>query len=107
VEVYPAAALKYWGLPHQRYKKAKGAILRGQALDRLLAKLPTLSLDGDALDRCQHSDDAFDALVCALVARAAALRLTTPPCPGNQTERAHVEGWIHVPTCDMTRLQQP
>lgn len=106
VEVYPAAALRYWGLPHQGYKEAKGAIVRGEALDRLLDKLPTLSLDGDTLDRCRHSDDAFDALVCALVARATALGLTTPPCPGDQTERARVEGWIHLPTSDMTRLQR-
>ncbi len=107
LEVYPAAALKHWGLPHQGYKKQKGAIVRGQALDHLLAKLPTLKLDGDALDRCRHSDDAFDALICALVARAAALGLTTPPCPGNQTERARVEGWIHLPTSDIPGLQRP
>jgi predicted nuclease with RNAse H fold len=107
VEVYPAAALKHWGLPHRGYKKKDGAIVRGQALDRLLAKLPTLRLEVEALDRCRHSDDAFDALVCALVARAAALGLTTPPRPGNQVERARVEGWIHLPVCDMTRLQRP
>jgi len=107
VEVYPAAALKHWGLPHNRYKKKEGTIVRGQALDQLLATLSTLILDGDALDRCRHSDDAFDALVCALVARAAALGLTTPPFPGNRTERARVEGWIHLPTSDLRCLQQP
>jgi predicted nuclease with RNAse H fold len=107
VEVYPAAALKHWGLPHNRYKKKEGAIVRGQALDKLLVTLSALILDEDALDRCRHSDDAFDALVCALVARAAALGLTTLPGPGNQTERARVEGWIHLPTSDLPRLQQP
>ncbi len=107
VEVYPAAALKHWGLPHNRYKKQAGAIVRGQTLDQVLATLSTLTLDGDALDRCRHSDDAFDALVCALVARAAALGLTTPPFPGNRTERARVEGWIHLPTSDLPCLQQP
>jgi hypothetical protein len=109
VEVYPAAALKYWGLPHQGYKRNKeeATIVRGQALDRLRAKLPALVLDGDALDRCRRSDDAFDALVCALVARAAGLRLTTPPAPGDQAERAHVEGWIHLPTNDLPDLQRP
>jgi predicted nuclease with RNAse H fold len=30
VEVYPAAALKHWGLPHNRYKKEKGAIVRAR-----------------------------------------------------------------------------
>ncbi len=107
VEVYPAAALKHWGLPHNRYKKKEGTIVRGQALDQVLTTLSTLTLDGDALDRCRHSDDAFDALVCALVARAATLGLTAPPFPGNQTERARVEGWIHLPTSDLPCLQQP
>jgi hypothetical protein len=107
VEVYPAAALKHWGLPHQRYKKKEGAIVRGHALDQLLATIPRLTLEGDALDSCRHSDDAFDALICALVVRAAALGLTTPPYPGDQTERARVEGWIHVPTSDLPSLQRP
>jgi predicted RNase H-like nuclease len=106
VEVYPAAALKHWGLPHQRYKQDKGAIIRSQALDQLLATLPTLVLDGEAVDRCRRSDDAFDALVCALVARAAALGLTTTPRPGDQTTRARVEVWIHLPTSVMPRLQR-
>lgn len=107
VEVYPAAALKHWGLPHQGYKKAEGAIVRDRALDQLRAKLPSLILDTDALDRCRHSDDAFDALICALVARAAGLALTSPPSPGGQIERARVEGWIHLPTSDIPCLQRP
>jgi predicted nuclease with RNAse H fold len=106
VEVYPAAALKHWRLPHRGYKKAEGAIVRGQALDQLLVTLPTLNLDGDALDRCRRSDDAFDALICALVARAAAHGLTSAPCPGNQIERARSEGWIHLPTSDLLGLQR-
>jgi hypothetical protein len=93
--------------PHQGYKKQEGTIVRAQAIDRLRAKLPTLILDGDALDRCQRSDDAFDALVCALVARAAGLGLTTPPAPGDQAKQAHVEGWIHLPISDLPGLQRP
>src|SRR6266508_2235841 len=110
VEVYPAAALKHWGLPHQGYKKNKkeeATIVRGQALDRLRAKLPTLILDGDGLDRCRRSDDAFDALICALVARAAGLGLTTAPAPGDQAKQAQVEGWIHLPISDLPDLQGP
>jgi predicted nuclease with RNAse H fold len=107
VEVYPAAALKHWGLPHRGYKKQEGSIVRAQALDQLCAKLPTLLLDEDALDRCRRSDDAFDALVCALVARAAGLGLTTPPAPGDQVKRAQVEGWIHLPISKLLDLQRP
>jgi predicted nuclease with RNAse H fold len=107
VEVYPAAALKHWGLPHQGYKKQEGSLVRAQALDRVRATLPTLILDRDALDRCRRSDDAFDALVCALVAGAAGLGLTTPPAPGEQAKRAHAEGWIHLPNSDLQDLQRP
>jgi hypothetical protein len=107
VEVYPAAALRRWGLPHRGYKKGKGAAVRSIALDRLLALLPWLVVDPVALERCRGNDDAFDALVCALVARAAALGLTIPPDPGHQTERAVAEGWIHLPTGEVSRLLGP
>jgi len=107
VEVYPAAALKHWGLAYRGYKNKTDVTVRDQALHQILVGLPTLILEGDALDRCRHSDDAFDALACALVARGAALGLTMPPSSGRQTERARVEGWIHLPTSDLTRLQRP
>ena len=42
------------------------------------------------------SDDALDAVLCALIARAAALGLTVPP-PDQDRERARAEGWIHLP----------
>jgi Protein of unknown function (DUF429) len=107
VEVYPAAALKRWGLPHRGYKKGKGAAVRSAALDRLLAMLPWLAMDEVALERCRGDDDAFDALVCALVARAAALGLTTGPDPGDQAERAVAEGWIHLPDGEVSELLGP
>jgi hypothetical protein len=107
VEVYPAAALRHWGLPHRGYKRPTGGTVRSMALDRLLAMLPWLVVDEAALDGCRADDDAFDALVCALVARAAALGLTARPDPGHQTERARVEGWIHLPTGELPRLLGP
>jgi Protein of unknown function (DUF429) len=107
VEVYPAAALHHWGLPHRGYKRPKGAAVRSMALDRLLAMLPWLVVDQAALERCRGDDDAFDALVCALVARAAGLGLTTRPEPGDQAERAASEGWVHLPTGELPRLLGP
>jgi predicted RNase H-like nuclease len=109
VEVYPAAALKQWGLAHHGYKSsaapAKAQQARVQALDQLRAALPTLVLDHSTIERCQDSHDAFDALVCALIARAAARGLTRMPGPDAETERARIEGWIHLPDGDMSRLQ--
>lgn len=39
----------------------------------------------------------------ALLARAAALNLTSPP-PNNQHAQVHREGWIAIPTCTLDRL---
>ena len=95
VEVYPAGALVRWGLDGSGYKGAdKGAL--GVLVQQLFASLPqlTLSLRDRAL--CERVDDAFDALVAALVAQAASLGLTDGP-PRNRLERAQEEGWIHMP----------
>jgi predicted RNase H-like nuclease len=44
--------------------------------------------------------DALDPLVCALVARAARLGLTSRPAEGAEIESARREGWIHTPSAD-------
>ena len=48
-------------------------------------------------EQLARSDDAFDALVCAITARAAARGRTHRPEVGEQARLAAVEGWIHVP----------
>ncbi len=99
-EVYPAAALRVWGLWQQGYKKQdlKGRKTLGEMLDGLCAKTPTLRFAPGAKQRCRASHDAFDALICALVARAAACGLTTAPQNEEQRRRALTEGWIQLPT---------
>lgn len=96
-EVYPAAALRVWGLWRQGYKQLAGRAVLGLMLDGLQADLPTLRFAPGAEQRCRASHDAFDALVSALVARAAACGLTTPPQGEEQQRRAQTEGWIHLP----------
>jgi predicted nuclease with RNAse H fold len=102
IETYPAAALKAWGLPHQGYKGLRNV----QALDRLVDALadaaPALDL-GDAAALCRRSDDAVDAVVCALVARAAALGRVTAPSPA-QLRPAAAEGWIVLPDGPLSGL---
>lgn len=95
VEVYPAAALRGWGLPHRRYKGPHNAAALDELVDRLLAALPGLRL-GSFEPLCRRRDDALDAVVCALVARAAALGRTHPPEP-QDAAAAVSEGWIAVP----------
>jgi hypothetical protein len=95
VEVYPAGALVRWGLGGSGYKGSNRTTLEGLA-GGLLAQLPTLELSRDDRRLCASSDDAFDALVAALVARASLLGLTDHP-PPSRRERAAQEGWIHLP----------
>jgi predicted nuclease with RNAse H fold len=100
VEVYPAAALKLWGLPFTRYKLGKGAAVRRTLLDALRARTGDwLALDETACTTCLRSADALDALVAALVARASALGLCEAP-PPEQLPLARREGWIALPPVD-------
>jgi len=95
VEVYPAAALRVWGLASRSYKGMSNRPALSLLVDELQAALP--GLDWQANDRaCRDSDDALDAVICALVARAAHLGLTAGP-PAHLAERAASEGWIHLP----------
>ena len=95
VEVYPAAALVRWGLDGSGYKGTDKRPL-GVLARRLFASLPQLALSRRDRALCESVDDAFDALVAALVAQAARLGLTDAP-PQDRREQAQEEGWIHLP----------
>ena len=94
LEVYPAAALLLWGLPREGYKASGEA--REELLATIEAEAPWLEWAPGAWEACVASDDALDAVLCALIARAAALGLTAPP-PAEELELARAEGWIHLP----------
>ena len=98
VEVYPAAALRLWGLTSRSYKGPGNRAALNQLVDQLQAALPTLDWGAHA-DTCRSSDDALDAVVCAILARAAQLGLTSGP-PIGLAARAATEGWIHLPAPD-------
>ncbi len=100
-EVYPAAALRHWHLPHRGYKGPANRSVRAGLVDQLLAEAPWLEL-GEHAGTCRSSDHALDAVLCALVARAAALGATVPP--GRHESTAALEGWIHVPTVPLEAL---
>jgi Protein of unknown function (DUF429) len=101
-EVYPAAALIRWKLLALReptsYKRDAAA--RDALLQRLAAAVPWLTIADEHRTRLHASDHAIDALVSALVARAAALDRATPPPPDPPPGRSEVEGWIWVPEQD-------
>jgi predicted RNase H-like nuclease len=98
VEAYPAAAFRAWGVRCAGYKgnKPEQVARRQQVAADLLAKAPWLELSQDARAHCEASDHHLDALVCALIARAASVGLTILPNP-EQRAPAQREGWIHLP----------
>jgi predicted nuclease with RNAse H fold len=100
-EVYPAVALKVWGLRASSYKGANSTHLPG-LVDTLLELAPWLSL-GPYESVCRQNDDAFDAIIAALISRAHALgRWRTPS--EDQAVTAAREGWIVVPTAGLSEL---
>lgn len=107
IEVYPAAALRQWGFDATGYKGGKPEQQeKRQRLAEAIAEATASWLDLNAEERAlvAASDDALvaasdhllDALVSALVARAAAVGLTVP-IPDDALAVAATEGWIHLP----------
>jgi predicted nuclease with RNAse H fold len=105
-ETYPAAAIRHWGLAQGGYKGTANSKTLSEMVTKLKRGLPQLDLS--AHDRTiRSSDDAFDALMCALVARATTQYRATVPIPRGLTQRARREGWIAVPTCRLQELLAP
>lgn len=98
-ETYPALALKRWGLTDTGYKGRARRDRLSALVDALLSRAPWLVLDPAAEALIRRVDDAFDAVVAALIARAARLGLATPPSD-EQHAAAISEGWIVIPHPD-------
>lgn len=98
VEVYPAAALKVWGLPHKGYKGIRPEHAHNlEALATLfLAAVPWLEIEDQDRDLAHSSNDAFDALVCAVLARYS-LAGACQEVPADADHVAPLEGWIALP----------
>ncbi len=96
-EVYPAVAIRQW-IPeaHGSYKRTDNRRALHALFDAVVANVPIRFADGSR-ELCQTNHDAFDALICALVARAVAMRQTRRPRSAKEIRRAATEGWIHVP----------
>lgn len=104
VEAYPAGALRVWGLTSKGYKgtKADNRVRCTALTAELSARCgPLATTAAAALDGCD--DDALDAFICALIARAAALGLTQRP-EAEDLAAARREGWIHLPTVTLDDL---
>lgn len=99
-EVYPGATLRAWGLDTRGYRVDAEA--RRVLLSRLSASASGLDVGGHA-DLMISSPDAFDAVIAAFGARAAALGRFEPAPPGLLAQ-ARREGWIVLPTCTLAEL---
>jgi predicted nuclease with RNAse H fold len=105
VEVYPAASLRVWGLEPGKYKQRAGAPYLDALVDQVRQHAPWLDF-GAAEGECRSRHDAFDAVIAALTARAAALGdLTLRPRTPEEAAAAVTEGWVAVPLRG-TRLGQ-
>jgi predicted nuclease with RNAse H fold len=102
VEVYPAATLRRWGLTHRGYKTPGRTVGHGFLVDELTAAAPWLHL-GAYEQLCRTSHDAFDAVVAAITARAAAIGHVLMP-DAAQRDIARTEGWIALPTGRLDQL---
>jgi len=96
IEVYPAASLKQWGLPHNGYKGADQLAELGHLVDQFNRAAPWLDL-GRYESVCRNRDDAIDAVIAAITVRAAAKGLAHLP-GAELADAARTEGWIVVPT---------
>jgi hypothetical protein len=96
-EVYPAAALRRWGLMATGYKRASptARALRRE-LGAAVARRFSVGLDDESLRAFEMSDHKLDAFVAALIAVACARGMTIRPSPA-QRKLALTEGWIHLP----------
>ena len=105
VEVYPAASLNVWQLPHTSYKGTEDSaeVQRGLILEGLKdATAGWLDL-GEHEAALQDSDDALDALVAALTGLAHLKGAVTLPDEIQQAA-AQTEGWITLPRRQLADL---
>ena len=87
---------------HNRYKGRPQLESLAALVEGLETQAPWLDL-GPYRTLCTTSDDVFDAVITALIARAAALRLTVLP-DAEHAAIAEREGWIHVPSASLEAL---
>ena len=89
VEVYPAAALRVWGLRHRGYKRGADRRVLLDTAAALRSRCPWLATDGATWDEVTRSDHAFDALVCCpRRPRTPARSLPPDPTPSARGRRA-------------------
>jgi hypothetical protein len=105
VEVYPAAALRRWNYQPRSYKgrdkTAALALMAGRFFDETAG---WLRVERSSRQECMQSDDAFDAVIAALNARAAMIDGAVLTPSDEDLPSARTEGWIAIPLCELSAL---
>ena len=96
IEVYPAGAMRCWGLDTKGYKRPHGVAAREQLAAHIVEALG-LSVGQDERTELSRTDHAVDALVASIVGRAFAMGLVLLPPPGSLS-LVRAEGWLYLPT---------
>jgi predicted nuclease with RNAse H fold len=105
VEVYPAAALRHWHHNSRSYKGKRNSDALQSLVNGFFAETENwLSVDDRFRQQCHDSDDAFDAVIASLNARAATMANGVTEPSADDLADAEVEGWIAVPTCSLAAL---
>lgn len=102
IEVYPGATLRVWGWDARGYRTDPD--VRRTLVQRMTDAAPWLEI-GRHEELMMDSPDAFDAVIAAFAARAAATGRSELPRP-DQQERAEREGWIALPSCALGDLNE-
>jgi hypothetical protein len=87
VEVFPAAQLRTWGLPHQGYSGEKGGESRRLIVDGVAKKISLSIGHRDLISQCPDALDAVIAVFGAVAATESRQQLPVEFSP---------EGWISV-----------
>lgn len=100
VEVYPSAALRCWAFPSEGYKRSSGRVIREALVESFVERTRRwVALTPEVWACCLESDNAFDTLIAAVVARAAELNMVHA-IPQEHLDAARVERWIALPVRD-------
>jgi predicted nuclease with RNAse H fold len=103
IEVYPAGALRCWGIDASGYKHPTASSIRDRIVTEISDGL-ALTMSGPQRQVLAATDHALDALVAALVARAFSLRRVVGPT-NDERSIALVEGWIYLPSGPLAELR--
>jgi len=110
LEVYPAAALRVWGIGQPGYKGGTkdpqdSARLAREKIMSSLSSATESWLELSAVQAgCITSDHTLDALLSAVIALAAQNGFTARPETEEELRLAKTEGWIHVPLKDLQEI---